>query len=709
MKNYLSIVILLFLGLSLNAQAPQGFNYQATVRNASGDLVVNQNVSFSFNVIQGSQAADPAYSEDHTLLTDDLGQVSLVIGQGTPTTGVFSEIDWSIGNYYLAIELDTGNGFEPMGTSQLLSVPYAIYSNSSGSLPQGISNGDTLKWNASTSSWEISSSTSSANNAFEVKSTQVNYYSNNSASSGGEIVADGGSSVIARGVVWSVDPDPIIDGDKTTNGAGSGIFTSELTNLAESTTYYYRAYATNSNRTVYGSTYSFQTMSSTDDNDGDGYTVADGDCNDLDFNINPSAFEIQDDGIDQNCDGTDSSSPVYLSANGITVKAHSWASFGDVGSINGKEYVIVNRETLISMVAQGMDYSAVCTSLISDMSQVFKNRNKTSNISSWDTSTVTNMNSMFYGSELGVNHEINLWDVSKVVDMSGMFQSSSFNGYIYAWDTSSVLNMSNMFYLATSFNQSIANWNTSNVTTMSLMFQQANFFNQNLSSWDTSNVTNMSSMFQQATSFNQNLSSWDTSNVTNMFRMFYLATSFNGELDGWSFGPEANLSGMFLQATSFNQNLSSWDTSNVTDMSRMFEQAPSFNQNLSSWDTSNVTNMYRMFYLATSFNGELDGWSFGPEANLSSMFLQAPSFNQNLSSWDTSNVTNMSSMFKQAPSFNQNLSSWDTSNVTNMSSMFYLATSFNQNLSSWNVSGVTSYSYFANGANNWILPKPNFN
>ena len=147
MKNYLSIVILLFLGLSLNAQAPQGFNYQATVRNASGDLVVNQNVSFSFNVIQGSQAADPTYSEDHTLLTDDLGQVSLVIGQGTPTTGVFSEIDWSVGNYYLAIELDTGNGFEPVGTSQLLSVPYAMYSNNSGSsneLPSGGSNGQVL-------------------------------------------------------------------------------------------------------------------------------------------------------------------------------------------------------------------------------------------------------------------------------------------------------------------------------------------------------------------------------------------------------------------------------------------------------------------------------------------------------------------------------------------------------------------------------------
>jgi hypothetical protein len=67
MKKYLLIVILLFLGLSLNAQAPQGFNYQATVRNASGGLIVNKNVSFSFNIIQGSQTGNATYSEDHTV------------------------------------------------------------------------------------------------------------------------------------------------------------------------------------------------------------------------------------------------------------------------------------------------------------------------------------------------------------------------------------------------------------------------------------------------------------------------------------------------------------------------------------------------------------------------------------------------------------------------------------------------------------------
>jgi len=58
--------------------------------------------------------------------TDDLGQVNLVIGQGTANTGTFSELDWSLGSYYLGIELDTGNGYVAMGTTQLLSVPYAL-------------------------------------------------------------------------------------------------------------------------------------------------------------------------------------------------------------------------------------------------------------------------------------------------------------------------------------------------------------------------------------------------------------------------------------------------------------------------------------------------------------------------------------------------------------------------------------------------------
>jgi uncharacterized protein (TIGR02145 family) len=79
-----------------------------------------------------SQTSVPVFSETHYVPTDDLGQVNLVIGQGTATTGSFSAINWGTGNYYLGIELNTGSGYVAMGTTQLLSVPYALYANSSG-------------------------------------------------------------------------------------------------------------------------------------------------------------------------------------------------------------------------------------------------------------------------------------------------------------------------------------------------------------------------------------------------------------------------------------------------------------------------------------------------------------------------------------------------------------------------------------------------
>jgi uncharacterized protein (TIGR02145 family) len=133
MKKFYAILCIAIASLTqIQAQAPQGFNYQATVRNSSGDLIINTNVYFKFNVMQGSQTSLPVFTEIHYAPTDDLGQVNLVIGQGTATDGVFSELDWSLGSYYLGIELDTGNGYVSMGTTQLLSVPYALYAENSG-------------------------------------------------------------------------------------------------------------------------------------------------------------------------------------------------------------------------------------------------------------------------------------------------------------------------------------------------------------------------------------------------------------------------------------------------------------------------------------------------------------------------------------------------------------------------------------------------
>jgi hypothetical protein len=132
MKKLFTLLVLA-ITLITSAQAPQGFNYQATVRNSSGALIVNQNVLFKFNIMQNSQTSLPVYSETHSAPTDDLGQVNLTVGTGTATTGTFAGINWGSGTYYLGIELNTGANFVAMGTTQLLSVPYALYANSAGS------------------------------------------------------------------------------------------------------------------------------------------------------------------------------------------------------------------------------------------------------------------------------------------------------------------------------------------------------------------------------------------------------------------------------------------------------------------------------------------------------------------------------------------------------------------------------------------------
>lgn len=152
----LCTILLFAITLIANAQAPQGFNYQATVRNSAGVLITNQNVNFNFHLILNSQNSSPIYSETHVVLTDDLGQVNVIIGSGNPTLGTFSNINWGSGTYYLGIELNTGSGYVAMGTTQLLSVPFALYANNSGNAPATTPNlADVLSVNNSANNTKI--------------------------------------------------------------------------------------------------------------------------------------------------------------------------------------------------------------------------------------------------------------------------------------------------------------------------------------------------------------------------------------------------------------------------------------------------------------------------------------------------------------------------------------------------------------------------
>lgn len=131
MKKLLPL-LLLTTCLSVVAQVPQGLNYQAVARNASGNVIVNQNVGLRFTVRNGSATGTIEYQETATAITNQFGLFSLVIGNGNPTVGTFNGINWSTGDKFLEVELDvTGGTLVSMGNSKLQSVPYALFAANS--------------------------------------------------------------------------------------------------------------------------------------------------------------------------------------------------------------------------------------------------------------------------------------------------------------------------------------------------------------------------------------------------------------------------------------------------------------------------------------------------------------------------------------------------------------------------------------------------
>lgn len=132
MKKTFTIVALLLFSI-LFAQAPAGFNYQAVVKNAAGQLVINQNVTIRFSLKQGANSSTPLYVETHQVSTDSKSQVNLIIGQGTASIGNFAQIDWSLTSLNYSIELNTGSGYVTVASNDLISVPYAMYANIAGS------------------------------------------------------------------------------------------------------------------------------------------------------------------------------------------------------------------------------------------------------------------------------------------------------------------------------------------------------------------------------------------------------------------------------------------------------------------------------------------------------------------------------------------------------------------------------------------------
>lgn len=130
----ISICIFLFSNSKLIAQAPLGFNYQGVALTNAGTPVASKKISLRISLLESQQLGNIIYQETHGVNTDNYGQFSVIIGNGQIVKGKMSDIQWSKFPYYLKVELDIdgGSSFAFVGTSQLLSVPYALYANNAG-------------------------------------------------------------------------------------------------------------------------------------------------------------------------------------------------------------------------------------------------------------------------------------------------------------------------------------------------------------------------------------------------------------------------------------------------------------------------------------------------------------------------------------------------------------------------------------------------
>jgi hypothetical protein len=132
MRNLYTLLILLFLSLSIYAQSPEKMSYQAVVRDANNTLLANKTIGMQISIIQSTISGTAVYTESHSVDANSNGLVSLEIGTGS-TLGNFSLIDWSAGPYFIKTETDPtgGSSYTIIGTSQLMSVPFALYAKTS--------------------------------------------------------------------------------------------------------------------------------------------------------------------------------------------------------------------------------------------------------------------------------------------------------------------------------------------------------------------------------------------------------------------------------------------------------------------------------------------------------------------------------------------------------------------------------------------------
>jgi len=270
---------------SIYAQVPEIFNYQAVIRNSSDQLIANQIIGMQISIIKDSMSGDVVYVETHTPTSNNYGLITLEIGKGTVVSGTFTDLDWSTGTYFLKIETDPSGGtnYTNLGTSQLLSVPYALYAKTAGKVFNETGNniGDMLYWDGTR--W-LTIPVGKKGQILQLRDGNIPKWSGEyfpilntteaasikpiSAIVGG-IIEDWGfaEEFSSKGVLYSLHHNINIDEQEydpelwsVENWSDELNYSCSLTELTPSTTYYARAYARNDIGTGYGNEISFTTL-----------------------------------------------------------------------------------------------------------------------------------------------------------------------------------------------------------------------------------------------------------------------------------------------------------------------------------------------------------------------------------------------------------------------------------------------------------------
>jgi hypothetical protein len=136
MRKIFTFFVAVFLTATIWAQSPNKISYQAVIRNSSDALVTNTQIGMQISILQGSASGSAVFVETHATTTNANGLISVEVGAGAVVSGNFANIDWTNGPYFIKTETDPtgGTSYTITGTSQLLSVPYALHAKTAENL-----------------------------------------------------------------------------------------------------------------------------------------------------------------------------------------------------------------------------------------------------------------------------------------------------------------------------------------------------------------------------------------------------------------------------------------------------------------------------------------------------------------------------------------------------------------------------------------------